>query len=58
MKKKRQNVARQAAARRPLPELPKELLDQLAKGPMTPAEVPDLILDSTRRSSNARWARR
>ncbi|WP_157380657.1 hypothetical protein [Burkholderia ubonensis] len=39
MKKKRQTVARQAAARGPLPELPKELLDQLVKGPMTPAEV-------------------
>lgn len=35
MKKKRQTVARQAAARGPLPELPKELLDQLVKGPMT-----------------------
>ncbi|MGU7844105.1 hypothetical protein ACV22V_32195 [Burkholderia sp. AW33-5] len=34
MKKKRQTVARQAAARGPLPELPKELLDQLVKGPM------------------------
>ncbi|WP_196799184.1 IS256 family transposase [Burkholderia pseudomultivorans] len=44
MKKKRQTVARQAAARRPLPELPKELLDQLVKGPMTPAEVQDLML--------------
>jgi hypothetical protein len=32
MKKKRQTVARQAAARGPLPELPKELLDQLVKG--------------------------
>nr|WP_155625631.1 hypothetical protein [Burkholderia pseudomultivorans] len=44
MKKKRQTVARQAAARRPLPELPKELLDQLVKGPMMPAEVQDLML--------------
>lgn len=44
MKKKRQTVARQAAARWPLPELPKELLDQLVKGPMTPAEVQDLML--------------
>jgi transposase-like protein len=44
MKKKRQTVARQAAARGPLPELPKELLDQLVKGPMTPAEVQDLML--------------
>lgn len=44
MKKKRQTVARQAAASGPLPELPKELLDQLVKGPMTPAEVQDLML--------------
>lgn len=44
MKKKRQTVARQAAARGQLPELPKELLDQLVKGPMTPAEVQDLML--------------
>lgn len=44
MKKKRQTVARQAAARGPLPELPKELLDQLVNGPMTPAEVQDLML--------------
>ncbi|WP_423220156.1 IS256 family transposase [Burkholderia multivorans] len=44
MKKKRQTVARQAAARGPLRELPKELLDQLVKGPMTPAEVQDLML--------------
>ncbi|WP_425094720.1 IS256 family transposase [Burkholderia ambifaria] len=44
MKKKRQTVARQAAARGPLPELPKELLDQLVKGPMSPAEVQDLML--------------
>jgi transposase-like protein len=44
MKKKRQTVARQAAARGPLPKLPKELLDQLVKGPMTPAEVQDLML--------------
>ncbi|OMG69431.1 IS256 family transposase [Burkholderia ubonensis] len=42
--KKRRTVASQAAARRPLPELPKDLLDQLVKGPMTPAEVPDLML--------------
>lgn len=28
----------------PLPELPKELLDQLVKGPMTPTEVQDLML--------------
>ncbi|WP_374956849.1 IS256 family transposase [Burkholderia cenocepacia] len=44
MKKKRQTIARQAAARGPLPELPKELLDQLVKGPMTPTEVQDLML--------------
>lgn len=44
MKKKRKTVARQAADRGPLPELPKELLDQLVKGPMTPAEVQDLML--------------
>ena len=44
MKKKRQTVARQAAARGPLPVLPKELLDQLVKGPMSPAEVQDLML--------------
>lgn len=43
MKKKR-TVASQAAARGPLPELPAELLDQLVKGPMTPAEVQDLML--------------
>ncbi|KVW67279.1 transposase [Burkholderia ubonensis] len=42
--KKRRTVASQAAARGPLPELPKELLDQLVKGPMTPAEVQDLML--------------
>ncbi len=44
MKKKRQTVARQAAARGPLPELPKELRGQLVKGPMSPAEVQDLML--------------
>ncbi|RQQ03879.1 IS256 family transposase [Burkholderia stagnalis] len=44
MKKKRRTVASQAAARGPLPELPKELLDQLVRGPMTPAEVQDLML--------------
>src|SRR5690606_6458836 len=43
MKKKR-TVAAQAAARGPLPELPKELLDELVKGPMTPSEVQDLML--------------
>jgi len=44
MKKKRQTVARQPAALGPPPELPKELLDQLVKGPMTPAEVQNLML--------------
>lgn len=44
MKKKRRTVASQAAARGARPELPKELLDQLVKGPMTPAEVQDLML--------------
>jgi putative transposase len=43
MKKKR-TVAAQAAARGPLPDLPKELLDELVKGPMTPNEVQDLML--------------
>ncbi|CAD6562850.1 IS256 family transposase ISBcen18 [Paraburkholderia sabiae] len=43
MKKKR-TVAAQAAARGPLPELPEALLDELVKGPMTPAQVQDLML--------------
>jgi putative transposase len=43
MKKKR-TVASQAAARGPLPALPEGLIDQLVKGPMTPAEVQDLML--------------
>jgi putative transposase len=43
MKKKR-TVASQAAARGPLPALPEALLDELVKGPMTPAEVQDLML--------------
>ncbi|MGF6466466.1 hypothetical protein QFZ89_001624 [Paraburkholderia youngii] len=43
MKKKR-TVAAQAAARGPLPELPKALLDDLVKGHMTRAEVQDLML--------------
>jgi len=43
-RRKGKTVARQAAARGPLPELPKELLDQLVKRPMTPAEVQDLML--------------
>ncbi|WP_407058951.1 hypothetical protein ACKZDW_21985 [Ralstonia syzygii subsp. celebesensis] len=41
MKKKR-TLASQAAARGPLPELPKELLDELVKGPMTAGEVQGL----------------
>ena len=44
MPSKRRTVAAQAAARGPLPEVPGELLDQLVKGPMTPAEVQDLFL--------------
>ncbi|WP_264160104.1 MULTISPECIES: transposase [Burkholderia cepacia complex] len=44
MKKKRRTVASQAAALEPLPELPKELLEQLVNEPMTPAEVQDLML--------------
>src|ERR1700744_3192304 len=43
MKKKR-TAASQAAARGPLPKLPEGLLDELVKGPMTPAEVQDLML--------------
>jgi putative transposase len=43
MKKKR-TVASQAAARGPLPDLPEGLLDELVKGPMSPAEVQDLML--------------
>jgi putative transposase len=43
MKKKR-TVASQVAARGPLPALPEGLIDQLVKGPMTPAEVQDLML--------------
>jgi putative transposase len=43
MKKKR-TVASQAAARGPLPSLPEGLLDELVKGPMTPAEAQDLML--------------
>ncbi|WP_175883608.1 hypothetical protein [Burkholderia sp. BCC0044] len=38
MKKKRRTVARQAAARGPLPELPKELLDQLVNR-LTPQKM-------------------
>ncbi len=43
MKNKR-TIAAQAAARGPLPDLPKKLLDELVKGPMTPDEVQDLML--------------
>ena len=43
MKKKRQTVARQAAGEGRCLNC-KELLDQLVKGPMTPAEVQDLML--------------
>jgi putative transposase len=43
MKKKR-TVASQAAARGPLPTLPEGLLDELVKGPMTPAEAQNLML--------------
>lgn len=42
--KKRRTAAAQAAARRPLPEVPADLLDHLVKGPMTPSEVQDLFL--------------
>ncbi len=42
--KKKRTVASQAAARGPLPELPKQLLDQLVKGPTTPAEAQALML--------------
>ncbi|MGH8144010.1 MAG: IS256 family transposase, partial [Steroidobacteraceae bacterium] len=44
MPTKKRTVASQAAALGPLPEVPAELLDQLVKGPMTPAEVQDLFL--------------
>ena len=44
MPSKKRTVAAQAAARGPLPAVPAELLDQLVKGPMTPAEVQDLFL--------------
>jgi putative transposase len=42
--KKKRTVASQAAARGPLPALPEGLLDELVKGPLTPAEVQDLML--------------
>lgn len=41
---KKRTVASQAAARGPLPALPEALLDELVKGPMTPAEVQHLML--------------
>ncbi|GEM_PF-6819723 len=41
--KEKTNVASQAAARVPLPELPKKLLEWLIKGPMSSAEVQDLM---------------
>ncbi|MCP3707680.1 IS256 family transposase, partial [Paraburkholderia sp. CNPSo 3274] len=44
MPMKKRTVASQAAARGPLPALPEGLLDELVKGPMTPAEVQDLML--------------
>ena len=44
MPTKRRTVAAQAVGRGPLPEVPGELLDQLVKGPMTPADVQDLFL--------------
>ncbi|VWC52537.1 transposase, mutator family [Burkholderia aenigmatica] len=42
--KEKTNCSGSGSARGPLPEPPKELLDQLVKGPMTPAEVQDLML--------------
>lgn len=42
--KKERTVASQAAAHGPLPTLPKALLDELVKGPMTPSQVQDLML--------------
>jgi putative transposase len=44
MKRKKHTVARQAAARGPLPELLKELLDRPVKGPVSPPEVQALML--------------
>ncbi len=44
IKRKKRTVASQAAARGPLPALPEGLVDELVKGPMTPAEVQDLFL--------------
>ena len=44
MPRKKQTVAAQAAARGPLPELPRELIDHLVKGPMSPEQVQDLML--------------
>lgn len=42
--KKRRTATVQAADRGPLPDFPKELLDDLVKGPMTPGEIQDLML--------------
>ena len=44
MPRKKQTVDAQAAARGPLPELPRELIDHLVKGPMSPEQVQDLML--------------
>jgi putative transposase len=44
MPRKRRTVAAQAAQMGPLPEMPAELIEQLVKGPMSPAEVQDLFL--------------
>lgn len=44
MSMKKHTAATQAAAQRPLPEVPAESMDQLVKGPMTPIEVQDLFL--------------
>ena len=44
MPTKKRTATQQAAARGPLPEVPRELVDQLVKGPMTPGEVQDLFL--------------
>ena len=41
---KKRNVAAQAAARGPLPQLPIELMEHLPQGPMSPSEVQDLFL--------------
>src|SRR5574337_213196 len=44
MKQKKPSLAAQAAAREVrLPEFPKQLLDELVKGPMSAEEVEDLV---------------